>query len=229
MPIVVAIYFAPESPWWLARHERYDEAAAAIQKLSNRTEEDCRGSLAMITHTLQIESEAQKDASYMDCFRGVNLRRTEVCMVVFAGQQLSGATFAYTPTYFFVQAGISTDDAYVVAIGSTAMAFIGTLISWFLLSRFGRRTLYTCGLALAAGSMMIVGACSAASETDGSMWAQVSFVLVWKLIYSLTIGPICYAIISETSAVRLRPQTVVIARNSYNIAQIIAGILNPYM
>ena len=46
-------------------------------------------------------------------------------MVVFAGQQLSGAVFAYVPTYFFLQAGISTENAFTIAIGSTAMAFLG--------------------------------------------------------------------------------------------------------
>lgn len=150
-------------------------------------------------------------------------------MIVFAGQQLGGAVFAYTPTYFFLQAGISTSNAYGVAIGSTGMAFVGTCLSWLLLAYFGRRPLYTYGMAGLTASLLVIGICSAASKSEGAMWAQVAFVLVWKLIYSLTVGPICYAIISETSAVRLRPQTVVVARNTYAMVQIISSILNPYM
>ena len=42
-------------------------------------------------------------------------------------------------------------------------------------------------------------------------------------------GPICYAIISETSAVRLRAKTVVLARNTYNIVTVVAAVLEPYM
>lgn len=40
---------------------------------------------------------------------------------------LSGSTFAYGPTYFFQQAGISTDNSYQIAVGGTGIAFIGTV------------------------------------------------------------------------------------------------------
>ncbi|KAF4971313.1 hypothetical protein FSARC_1832 [Fusarium sarcochroum] len=229
LPIFAAITFAPESPWWLAKKGRFDDAELSLRRLSTRSHEDCRATVSQMRHTIQLESNIQSDSSYLDCFRGANLRRTEICMVVFAGQQLSGAVFAYTPTYFFLQAGISTSNAFGIAIGSTAMAFVGTCVSWVWLSYFGRRTLYTLGVALASCCLLIVGICSAASTSQGGQWAQVSFVLVWKLVYSMTVGPICYAIISETSAVRLRPQTVVIARNTYAMTQILANILNPYM
>lgn len=230
VPIIIAIHFAPESPWWLARKGLYEEAEEALTKLSTRSREQCRATLAQIRYTIQMESSIQTDSNYLDCFRGSNLRRTEICMVVFAGQQLSGAVFAYTPTYFFLQAGLSTNNAFTIAIGSTGMAFLGTCVSWILLSYFGRRTLYATGIAMASACLLIIGTCSAvAGTTTGGSWAQVAFVLVWKLIYSMTIGPICYAIISETSAVRLRPQTVVIARNTYAVTQIIANVLNPYM
>jgi SP family general alpha glucoside:H+ symporter-like MFS transporter len=213
----------------LVKKNRIADAQKALERLSTRTHEQCRGSLAQIQHTIQLESDLQAGGNYLDCFKGINLRRTEICMVVFAGQQLSGATFAYTPTYFFLQAGIATNNAFSISIGSTGMAFVGTMLSWLLLARFGRRTLYLTGMFFITAALLIVGICSAASTSAGAMWTQVSFILVWKLLYSLTVGPICYAIISETSAVRLRPQTIVIARNTYAMVQILAGVLNPYM
>lgn len=229
IPIITCLVFCPESPWWLAKKGRFEEAERSLLRLSTRTREQCQATLAQIRHTIELESSIQSDSSYFDCFRGTNLRRTEICMIVFAGQQLSGAVFAYTPTYFFLQAGVSTENSFTIAIGSTAMAFLGTCVSWILLAYFGRRTLYASGMGMAASALLIVGICSTATRNSSGTWAQVAFILIWKLIYSMTVGPICYAIISETSAVRLRPQTVVIARNTYAICQIIANILNPYM
>jgi len=57
----------------------------------------------MIVHTVNIEAQVEAGASYLDCFKGVELRRTEIACVSFAGQILSGSTFAYVSTVCNVQ------------------------------------------------------------------------------------------------------------------------------
>ena len=54
-------------------------------------------------------------------------------------------------------------------------------------------------------------------------------IIVWLAIYYLTVGPICYAIISEVSAVRLRNQTICLARMTYYVFQVSGNIIHPYM
>ena len=139
------------------------------------------------------------------------------------------AQFAYGPSYFFLQAGMSVSDAYGVGIGSTGLAFTGTILSWFLLTYFGRRTIYTSGIIGLTSVLLLIGIISASSSSEGALWAQASLCLVWQLFYSLSVGPICYAIISETSAIRLRPQTVVLARNFYNVVTVGSLVIEPYM
>jgi MFS transporter, SP family, general alpha glucoside:H+ symporter len=109
------------------------------------------------------------------------------------------------------------------------MAFLGTILSWFLLAHFGRRTIYLAGEATLACILIIVGIISVSSSSPASLWAQAGFTMFWLFVYSLTVGPIAYAIISETSSVRLRPQTVVLARNTYQVVNVISGVLVPYM
>lgn len=139
---MILISFAPESPWYLMRADRAKDAERALCKLDNRSAEEHSRVLAQIAHTLKLEREIESGSTYLDCFRGVDLRRTEVVCMTFAGQALSGAIFAYGPTYFFIQAGISADNSYGIATGGTGMAFIGTVLSWFLLARYGRRSIY---------------------------------------------------------------------------------------
>ena len=81
---MVIIFFAPESPWFLARKDRLDEAKKMLKRLGT-SEEDVNGNLAMLVHTVKIEHEVTAGSSYRDCFKGVDLRRTEVCCVTFAG------------------------------------------------------------------------------------------------------------------------------------------------
>lgn len=101
------------------------------------------------------------------------------------------------------------------------------MISWFLLGRFGRRTLYLTGMCLLCFYLLLIGILAAASGTQGSKWGQVALCLIWLFTYSTTVGPICYTIISETSSMRLRAKSVCLSRNTYNIVQIIANVIEP--
>ena len=62
-----------------------------------KTEDQINGQLAMMVHTAKLESEIEAGTTYWECFKGVDLRRTEVCCMAFAGQILSGSSFAYSP------------------------------------------------------------------------------------------------------------------------------------
>ena len=111
---MVIIFFAPESPWYYVRNDRFDDAKKSIKRLGYAAEEDASGMLALLVHTVKIENEVTTGSNYWDCFRGVDLRRTEIACVAFAGQILSGSTFAYSPAFFFTQAGIDTSDSYAL-------------------------------------------------------------------------------------------------------------------
>ena len=62
--------------------------------------------------TTELEKEADFSTSYWDCFKGTNLRRTEIACVTFLAQVSNGGYFAYSPTYFFEQAGVSSTDSF---------------------------------------------------------------------------------------------------------------------
>ncbi|KAL1962672.1 hypothetical protein VTN77DRAFT_9306 [Rasamsonia byssochlamydoides] len=229
LPLMVVCFLAPESPWYLVRKDRLDEAKQSLRRLAgNKTEEQINGQLAMLVHTAKIEAQIEKGTSYWDCFRGIDLRRTEICCMAFAGQILSGSTFAYSPSYFFTTAGMSSDRAYQLNLGGTAIAFVGTILSWWLISHVGRRTLYVGGQGILCATLFIIGILNASSKTSGSLWAQSAFCIFWLFVYSLTVGPIAYAIVSETSSVRLRSLTVSLARTSYQLVNIISQVLEPY-
>lgn len=230
-PIIFAgLAFMPESPWHYVRKGDLGRAEKSLNRLKSA---DATGTtkaqLATMVSTNKLELELSAGTSYLDCFRGVDLRRTEIVCITFVCQVLSGSAFAYNATYFFTQAGLSTDAAYKMNLGDTAIAFCGTIFSWFLISKFGRRSLFVSGLAVLTIVLALIGVCSAASASVGSKWAQSSLSIAWLGIYSSTVGPVCYAIIAETSSTRLRAKSVALARNSYSVVNILANTAEPYL
>lgn len=85
VPLIIGVAFAPESPWWLVRRGRIADAKRALLRLTSlnrETDFDADETIAMMTHTTALEEKITKGASYLDCFKGTDLRRTEiVCMV----------------------------------------------------------------------------------------------------------------------------------------------------
>lgn len=229
VPLIVGCWFAPESPWYLVRNDRLEDAKRSLRRISGgRTEGQINGQLAMLVHAIKVETSMEEGTSYMDCFKGIDLRRTEICCLAFMGQILSGSTFAYSPTYFFVSAGMDTAHSYQLNVGGTAIAFVGTVLSWWLIMYFGRRTLYVYGQAILCTVLLIIGIISAASNAQGALWAQAAFCIFWLFTYSLSVGPITYAIVSETSSMRLRPLTVGLARIAYQLVNIVSQVLESY-
>lgn len=116
-------------------------------------------------------------------------------------------------TYFYQQAGLADANAFDMTMGQYALGAIGTILSWFLMSRVGRRTLYLYGLLALLSLLLIIG----------------SMLLVYTFTYDSTIGPVCYSLVAELSSTRLRSKTIVLARNVYNVFGIINNIWTPYM
>ena len=95
VPILVGLFFAPESPWWLVRHERVDDARKALLRLTSARCKrfDPEETIAMMKRTIELEKESTAGTSFRDCFKGDNLRRTEITCLVWASQGLCGSAF----------------------------------------------------------------------------------------------------------------------------------------
>jgi len=235
LPLFIAIALAPESPWWLVRKGRTSDAKRALGRLTSKNREtdfDSDETIAMMVHTTALEAKITKGASYFDCFKGVDLRRTEIVCMVWAMQNLSGNTFSNYSTYFLEQAGLSSSNAYAFAMGQYGINMLGTFGAWFLMSLgVGRRSLCLyglCGLCAMLLTMGFLGLVPTAHRAAASM-ATGSLMLIWALFYQLTVGTVCYSLVAELSTRRLQIKTVVLGRCLYNIVAIICGVLTPYM
>lgn len=231
VPLIVGIFFAPESPWWLVRKGRREDAKKALLRLTSSTADadfDVDQTVAMIVHTDELEKELTSGTTYWDCFKGLDLRRTEITCVTWAIQNLCGAAFMGYSTYFYEQAGLAAQYAFDMSMSLYAVAMIGVFVSWFLMARFGRRTLYLAGLVMMFLLLLIIGFVALSSSKNAG-WAIGSLLLVYTLFYDFTVGTVAFSIVAEIPSSRLRTKTIVLGRNLYNVIGIINGVITPYM
>ncbi|CAK1357586.1 uncharacterized protein RHO25_008305 [Cercospora beticola] len=229
--ILIGWPLAPESPWWLVRKNRIAEAEQALKRLAS-DKVDVRPTLAMIIETDRLELEMEAGSTYRDCFKKINLRRTEIAIGVYSIQVISGVYLVGYATYFFELAGLPTRDAFGMSCGFLALGFLGTLFSWFLLLRFGRRQIYNLGLLLLVVLMILIGILDCIpgyEENKPLIWAQSSLMLVWNFCYDFSVGPVCFVILCEVSATKVRSKTIAVATATQALLAIGMTVAIPYM
>ncbi|KAH8690617.1 putative maltose permease [Talaromyces proteolyticus] len=227
--LVIGTLLAPESPWWFVRQGRLADARKSLRRLwTNPQDHELDVNVGMMVATDKYERSIDKGTSYLDCFKGSNLRRTEIACIAWSIQPMCGFALAGQATYFLEQAGLDSTNAFNMSLGSLSIGFVGGIIAWLFVNRFGRRPLYVYGLAGIFIVQMIIGFLAIPKQNSGTAWATGVMPLVFTAIYSVSVGPACYAIVAEVPSTRLRAKTTALARNAYNIFSIINNIITNY-
>lgn len=232
-PLMIGIFFAPESPWWLVRKDRVAEARKSLSRIlsGKGAEKDIQIDLTLKQIELTIEKErllASKSGSFFDCFKGVNGRRTRLACLTWVAQNTSGACLLGYSTYFFERAGMATDKAFTFSVIQYCLGLAGTLCSWVISGRVGRWTILTYGLAFQMVCLFIIGGMGFGSGSGASNGAG-GLLLALSFFYNAGIGAVVYCIVTEIPSAELRTKTIVLARICYNIMAVINAILTPYM
>ena len=108
IPIFVVVLLAPESPWWLVRQNELKKAKDSLLRLRKQAEHELdvdfdaglENTLKQLQLTNDMEKEVQSGTRYVDCFRGIDRRRTEITCMCWIIQTLCGCTFMGFSTYF---------------------------------------------------------------------------------------------------------------------------------
>ncbi|KAI1383797.1 sugar transporter [Hypoxylon trugodes] len=229
IPILAALVFAPESPWWHVRHGNREAARASLLRLTSQNDStfNVDETIAMIEHTNQLEKRMKASFTYRDCFKGVDLRRTEIVVGIWLVQTLGGQNLMGYFAYFLTQAGMDASNSFSLSMGQYALGMVGTAGSWILMSHVGRRTIHFSGLCCQFIILIIVGSLSFSNE-NGSVWAIGAMLIAFTFVYDFTIGPVTYSLISELSSTRLKAKTIVLARAGYNASNIFVNVMTNY-
>jgi SP family general alpha glucoside:H+ symporter-like MFS transporter len=211
---MVLIFFAPESPWWLVRRGRKEQALKSIKRLGRRngTQANAEDTLSMIERTVSIEKHTGGEPGLLDLFKGTDLRRTIITCLIYASQNFAGNLIAYVPL------DIPDGNRYLYI--NSCLQLVANMCSWPLSGWFGRRTIYLGGTFVNIVLLFLLGICASIPQSTATNYAQACLGIVISFVFAGTMGPISYSIIAETSSVRLRALSTGVGRAAYYVAEI---------
>lgn len=227
-PLAILMFIAPESPWWLVRKGRIEEAKKSVARLGRRTKLNVDEAVAMMRRTIELEA-SEKEPNLLELFKGVDAYRTAIVCCVYAAQNLTGNLIANQAVYFFREAGMDVQTAFALGLITSALQMIFVMLSWILTTYLGRRTIYVWGSLINVGFLVCLGIAASVGDSDSASLAQASLGLIVSVLFTLGPAPASWVIIGETSAIRLRPLTTGVGRGAYYLVNIPCIFLNSWM
>lgn len=204
----------PNSPRFLVSRGRIEEAYAAFTRLHGRShhanelrEQEMREIIAFV----EFEKEHQKNTTYLDCFRGTDLRRTLIAMGLMTCQNFGGRDFLFSyGTYFFSVAGVK--NPFLISVILNLSGVLAAAIALPLVRVVGRRQiLLPCigGIIICLFTFSAVG--TAMPNSFIASKVLVTFMVVYNFLFILGLVVVASTMISETASTRLRYQAQSVA------------------
>jgi MFS family permease len=129
VPLVIGIFFCPESPRWYMKKGRYAEAYQSLRRLRNTPLQAARD--LYFIHAQLVEESAIIGTSnyvtrFIELFTIPRVRRaTLASFTVMIAQQMCGINIiAFYSSTIFVQAGASAKVALIASLGFGAVNFV---------------------------------------------------------------------------------------------------------
>lgn len=205
-----AIFFFPESPRWLVKVGRVEQATSELARIK-RVDKDAEEITREITAIeVSLESTASNASSFRDIFTmndGKLFYRCMLCIGLQFWIQMTGAQVISTYSTTIFQQNLKLSDAITRILAACAMTwkFLASFISLFTIDRFGRRILFLiCGVGITMCMTCMAITSSFSSNNKGAAIASSFFVFLFNFFFPIGfLGP-SFLYCTEVASSRLR-------------------------
>jgi SP family xylose:H+ symportor-like MFS transporter len=216
----ILLFFVPESPRWLVKKDKIDEARSVLNSVGA---ENVESELADIVKSLKEEIGQGVTKLFQKKYSFVIL--CAVLLAIF--NQLSGINvIMYYAPMIFEKAGSSTNSAMLqaVAVGVTNMLF--TILAMFFIDKFGRKTLLLIG---AVGMFFSLGGAALHyyDETLFGSTGVVIFIIGFIAFFAFSQGAVIWVFLAEIFPNKVRSKGQALGSFTHWIMNAIIGLIFP--
>ncbi|PYI09301.1 maltose permease Mal61 [Aspergillus sclerotiicarbonarius CBS 121057] len=228
--LLLLLPLVAESPYFLVMKNQPDKARRMLGRLGHNPSETPI-LLKEIIRTHEEERrrmEQAQGASFVECFRGVDWRRTRIILYCYALSPVIGTSFIANAPYFLLQAGMSSSKTGMMTEIGIAFGIASSLITAYAMTVCGRRPLLMFGMGLSTVIYTVMGVAGCFPHWSPALWVVGIFLELMWWVYGPGVGP-GLAIAGEVSSVRLRAKSLAIGITFNNFFSAVWGVVMPYL
>jgi len=170
--LFLGMLLIPESPFYLIRKDQLEKAERALHTLYGKSTDvkATLNSIHALTEAEKLDNQNSSEASFLECFRGTNWRRTRIILYCNGLNNMIGIPIVSNGPYFMVQAGLSpTKVSMMIEIG-IAFGMISSIYTFFFMTRVGRRKIIFTSVGVAALFLLMMGIAGCFPRNRSAQW-----------------------------------------------------------